>query len=80
LIYPDLPNTLLSNHDYHIAHRSFFFDLSPWEDETPNDDRSQPLGTGGFTPWYVKYCSSKLAQCKQGAVETEWKLAELISA
>jgi hypothetical protein len=34
----------LSNHDYFIAHRAFFFDLSPWGDETPNDDRTQPLG------------------------------------
>jgi hypothetical protein len=34
----------LSNHDYFIAHRGFFFDLSPWKDETPNDDPQQPLG------------------------------------
>lgn len=34
----------LSNHDYFISKRSFFFDLSPWGDETPNDDREQPLG------------------------------------
>lgn len=25
----------LSNHDYFIAHRAFFFDLSPWGDEVP---------------------------------------------
>ncbi len=35
----------LSNHDYFIAHRAFFFDLSPWEDEPPVDDPGQPLGT-----------------------------------
>lgn len=34
----------LSNHDYFIAHRAFFFDLSPWADEAPSDDTSQPLG------------------------------------
>ncbi|HWH69679.1 MAG TPA: GxGYxYP domain-containing protein, partial [Candidatus Sulfotelmatobacter sp.] len=34
----------LSNHDYFIARRAFFFDLSPWGDEAPNDDLSQPLG------------------------------------
>lgn len=34
----------LSNHDYFIAHRAFFFDLSPWGDEAPNDDLSQPSG------------------------------------
>ncbi len=39
---PDLHT--LSNHDYFIARRAFFFDLSPWADEQPNDDRGQPLG------------------------------------
>lgn len=34
----------LSNHDYFIARRGYFFDLSPWSDETPNDDPAQPLG------------------------------------
>lgn len=36
--------TLLCNHDYFIAHKSFFFDLGPWDDEAPNDDPNQPLG------------------------------------
>lgn len=34
----------LSNHDYFIARRAFFFDLSPWGDEAPGDDLGQPLG------------------------------------
>ena len=34
----------LSDHDYFIAHRAFFFDLSPWDDEKPQDDPDQPLG------------------------------------
>lgn len=34
----------LSNHDYFIGHRAFFFDLSPWADEKPDDDKSQTLG------------------------------------
>jgi hypothetical protein len=34
----------LSNHDYFIARRAFFFDLSPWADEAPIDDPGQPLG------------------------------------
>jgi len=34
----------LSNHDYFIARRAFFFDLSPWGDEAPGDDPDQPLG------------------------------------
>ena len=39
---PDLHT--LSNHDYFIARKAFFFDLSPWADESPNDDPGQPLG------------------------------------
>ena len=34
----------LSNHDYFVARKAFFFDLSPWEDEEPQDDPRQPLG------------------------------------
>ena len=34
----------LSNHDYFIARKAFFFDLSPWDDELPQDDPHQPLG------------------------------------
>jgi hypothetical protein len=34
----------LSNHDYFIARRAFFFDLSPWGDEPPVDDPTQPVG------------------------------------
>lgn len=39
---PDLHT--LSNHDWFIARRAFFFDLSPWGDEPPVDDPTQPLG------------------------------------
>jgi hypothetical protein len=42
--YPDLSNATLTNHDFYIAHRAFFFDLSPWGDEAPVDDPGQPLG------------------------------------
>lgn len=34
----------LSNHDWFIARRAFFFDLSAWGDERPNDDPGQPDG------------------------------------
>ena len=34
----------LPNHDFFISKKAFFFDLSPWGDEVPNDDISQPLG------------------------------------
>jgi hypothetical protein len=37
--------TEVSNHDYFIAHKAFFFDLSVWADEVPVDDPKQsPLG------------------------------------
>jgi hypothetical protein len=42
-------NTLLCNHDYIIARRGFFFDLDPWDDEAPEDDRSQKPGTDAQT-------------------------------
>lgn len=35
----------LTNHDFFIAKRGFFFDLGVWADETPVDDPGQPLGT-----------------------------------
>lgn len=34
----------LSNHDWFVSRRAFFFDLSPWGDEAPVDDPHQPLG------------------------------------
>lgn len=34
----------LSNHDWFIGRRAFFFDLSPWGDEAPVDDLTQPVG------------------------------------
>lgn len=34
----------LSNHDYFISRRAFFFDLATWGDETPVDDPGQKLG------------------------------------
>ena len=39
---PDLHT--LSNHDYFVSRKAFFFDLSPWGDERPNDDPGQPSG------------------------------------
>lgn len=34
----------LTNHDYFIAQKAFFFDLSPWGDERPVDDPQQEIG------------------------------------
>lgn len=39
-----VPNHTVSNHDYFIANRGFFFDLAPYDDETPIDDPNQPVG------------------------------------
>lgn len=41
----DLNNAMVVNHDYLISRKVFFFDLSPWGDEKPVDDKLQPLGT-----------------------------------
>lgn len=35
----------LTNHDFFVAKRAFFFDLNTWDDEVPVDDKTQPLGT-----------------------------------
>lgn len=35
----------LTNHDFFISRRAFFFDLHVWGDETPVDDRDQKVGT-----------------------------------
>ncbi|NLF03259.1 MAG: hypothetical protein GX601_20020, partial [Anaerolineales bacterium] len=43
--YPDLGNASVPNRDFLIANRAFVFDLSPWADEPPSDDPTQPLGT-----------------------------------
>lgn len=99
----DYENAFVPNVDYLIANRAFVFELSPWDDEVPCDDKNQPLGTDyrvfneilkrqaeknnqakitsvtGFTPWQVKYTDHK-AKSKHGAVETEWRHAELLSA
>jgi hypothetical protein len=35
----------LTNHDYFVARKAWFFDLNCWMDETPVDDKTQPLGS-----------------------------------
>ena len=37
--------SLAVNHDWIIKNRGFIFDLSPWDDEAPNDDPQQHIGT-----------------------------------
>ncbi|CAF1016786.1 unnamed protein product [Adineta ricciae] len=36
--------SLAINHDWIVKNRGFVFDLSPWDDEAPNDDPHQPVG------------------------------------
>ncbi|MGA2254184.1 MAG: GxGYxYP domain-containing protein [Thermoguttaceae bacterium] len=55
-------NNLLCNHDYFIAKRAFFFDLGPWDDEAPDDDRGQPPGTDAKTLLAVLSAAQKAAQ------------------
>ena len=40
-----LDNNTVTNHDFFISQRAFFFDLSVHEDEAPGDCPDQPLGT-----------------------------------
>ena len=99
----DYENAFVPNVDYLIAKKAFVFELSPWDDEAPCDDKNQPPGTDyavfceilrtqaaknkqakitsvtGFTPWQVKYTEHK-NKSKHGAVATEWRHAELLSA
>lgn len=34
----------LSNHDFFVSKKAFFFDLSPWGDEPATDEPAQPIG------------------------------------
>lgn len=36
--------TQVSNLDYAVSRKGFCFELSPWGDEVPNDDPTQPIG------------------------------------
>jgi hypothetical protein len=40
----DIANHTLTNHDFFVSERAFFFDLSPWEDEPATDDPGAPRG------------------------------------
>ena len=35
----------LSNHDFFVSKKAFFFDLSPWGDEPSTDEPDQPIGS-----------------------------------
>lgn len=49
-VQPPGPNSdnvksTVTNHDFVVSRGGFFWDLSPWDDETPVDDPDQPLGS-----------------------------------
>ncbi len=44
-MYDDLQQASLTNRDYYIQNKAFFFDLSCYPDYLPGDDRGQKLGT-----------------------------------
>lgn len=44
-VYYDLQNCFLTNKDYYVQNKAFFFDLGWYEDVLPSDDITQPLGT-----------------------------------
>jgi len=44
-----LANGTLTNHDFFIANKAFFFDLHVWEEESPVDDPAQKPGTDAAT-------------------------------
>jgi hypothetical protein len=55
----------LPNHDWFIARRAFFFDLSPWGDEQPVDDPSQPLGADKTC---LEFVLRGLYECADGGI------------
>lgn len=63
----DLPlqRELVSNHDYFIAHRGFLFDLSPWDDDAPDDNPGQPLGEDFRTLKAILQAAYDVTQGKQ---------------
>lgn len=63
--YPDLFNATLTNHDYYIARRAFFFDLGPWHDESPVDDPGQPAGTDRKTLFTLMEAANDQTQAKE---------------
>ncbi|MCE5198473.1 hypothetical protein LLG39_05805 [bacterium] len=55
----------LCNLDYAVSKKGFCFDLSPWGDERPNDDLTQPLGTDRNTfRAILAACNTQTGQSK----------------
>lgn len=57
----------LSNHDFFVSRRGFFFDLSPWGDEPATDDPQQQTGTDLQTLKEILFTAWKQNKGKQYA-------------
>ena len=55
----------LTNHDFFVARKGFFFDLSPWADEPATDDRQQATGTDVATLKELLSEAKRLGKNKQ---------------
>lgn len=75
-------NHTLTNHDYFISRRAFFFDLSPWDDEAPADDPGQPPGADLATLRRILAATANRNAGKRmthvgGFIPWAWKYSEL---
>lgn len=75
-------NHTLTNHDYFIGRKAFFFDLSPWDDEPATDDPGQPLGADLATLRRILAATAKRNAGKRmthigGFIPWAWKYSEL---
>lgn len=55
----DFSNHTLTNHDYIISRRGFFWDLDVWPDEAPVDDPAQRPGTDRETLLKILHCARR---------------------
>ncbi|GIV15825.1 MAG: hypothetical protein KatS3mg022_1260 [Armatimonadota bacterium] len=77
-----IERTMLCNHDYFIARKGFFFDLSPWDDIQPVDDSAQPLGTDVRTLKAILTASYEMTNsgmtCISGFVPWDFKYTDAV--
>lgn len=55
----------LTNHDFFVSRRGFFFDLSPWGDEPATDDPTQSAGTDLRTLQELLHLADSLGRGKR---------------
>ncbi len=72
----------LFNHDFFISQKTFFFDLDPWEDESPIDDKNQKPGTDSKTLKSLLKSfnlKSRNKDSKHSPGQAEWHYSKIIS-